>query len=86
MCSSFVFRLEDLTMYKVMTGKKKEKPQFFLSRSDFVLPQGVSLIHAEYTMYYYPGGINFPGKLFFVLNTIYLIYLIKLFLCVICLI
>ncbi|KAG1680647.1 UHRF1-binding protein 1-like [Nymphon striatum] len=61
MSSSFVFRVEDLTVYKVVTGNNNKQPlEVFLSRSDFVLPQNVSLIHIEHTMYYNPGGINFP--------------------------
>lgn len=67
MSSSFVFRIEDMTIYKVATGNTKQKPEMFLSRSDFLLPQDVSLVHIEHTMYYYPSGINFPGENSFLL-------------------
>lgn len=35
---------------------------FLGDRDKFCLPEDVTIVHAEFTYYYYPGDITFPCK------------------------
>lgn len=63
--SCLVFRLEDFSLYRVSTAsdQKRSTPKKFLSsdKKQLLLPPEMSSIHAEYTDYYFPEGIDFPG-------------------------
>ena len=64
--SSMVFRLEDFTLFRVSTANDKRGgvPKKFLSseKKQLLLPPEMSSVHMEYTDYYFPEGIDFPGK------------------------
>ena len=64
--SCMVLRIEDFVLYRVSTAKdnKRNSPKKFLAsdKKQLLLPQDMSSIHVEYTDYYFPEGIHFPGK------------------------
>ncbi|XP_059481044.1 bridge-like lipid transfer protein family member 3B isoform X3 [Neocloeon triangulifer] len=73
MSSCVVLRLEDVTLYKVSTTTRKQAPKEFIStrrkkrrnnksgdKELYKLPDEMSLIHAEFTYFYYPDDIPFP--------------------------
>ncbi|XP_065343901.1 bridge-like lipid transfer protein family member 3B isoform X3 [Cloeon dipterum] len=62
MSSCVVLRLEDVTLFKVSTTSRKQAPKEFLSSDKelYKLPEEMSLIHAEFTYFYYPDDIPFP--------------------------
>ncbi|ELU09962.1 hypothetical protein CAPTEDRAFT_105822 [Capitella teleta] len=75
--SCVVFRLEDFSLYRVSTASdhKRSTPKKFLSsdKRQLLLPPEMSSIHADYTEYYFPEGIDFPvpaSNLYVVLNPI----------------
>ena len=61
-----VLRLEDFSLYRVSTASdhRRSSPKKFLSsdKKQLLLPPEMSSIHAEYTDYYFPEGIDFPGE------------------------
>ncbi len=64
--SSFVFRLEDFTLYRVSTANdnKRTAPKKFISsdKRQLLLPPEMSSVHVEYTDYYFPQGVDYPGN------------------------
>lgn len=62
--SVFVFRMEDFTVYRVSTpDAKRNAPKKFLTsdKKQLFLPPDMSSVHVEYTSYYFPEGVDFPG-------------------------
>ncbi|XP_011309314.1 UHRF1-binding protein 1-like [Fopius arisanus] len=62
MTTCIVIRINDFTVYKVTTSTRKPTTKEFITgdRDKFCLPDDVTIIHAEFTYYYYPGDISFP--------------------------
>ena len=65
--NSFIFRLEDFAIFQVSSAtdsRRRAPPRKFLSseKKQLWLPQEMSSIHVEYTDYYFPEGIDFPGE------------------------
>ena len=63
--SCYVLKIEDFTIYQVSTAdNKRNAPKKFLAsdKKHLHLPSDMSVIHAEYTDYFFPEGIEFPGK------------------------
>lgn len=62
MTSCVILRIEDFTLYRVTTTKRKQMPKDFISgdKDRYSLPEEVKTVHAEFTYYYYPGDIPFP--------------------------
>ncbi|XP_008557479.1 bridge-like lipid transfer protein family member 3A [Microplitis demolitor] len=62
MTTCIVIRIYDLTIYKVTTTTRKPITKEFLTgdREKFSLPEDVTILHAEFTYYYYPGDLIFP--------------------------
>ena len=64
--SSIVLRLEDFAIYRVSTASdaRRNKPRkFFASDKLFHhLPKEQYALHVEFTDYYFPEGIDYPGK------------------------
>ncbi|XP_015598696.1 UHRF1-binding protein 1-like isoform X2 [Cephus cinctus] len=71
MTTCVIIRIDDFTLYKVTTSSRKPAPKEFITaqtrkkplpgdRDRFCLPEDVTILHAEFTYYYYPGDINFP--------------------------
>lgn len=62
MTSCVILRIEDFTLYRVTTPKRKQMPKDFISgdKDRYSLPDEVKTVHAEFTYYYYPGDIPFP--------------------------
>ncbi|KAG8035486.1 hypothetical protein G9C98_006932 [Cotesia typhae] len=62
MTTCIVIRIYDLTIYKVTTTTRKPIIKEFLTgdREKFSLPEDVTILHAEFTYYYYPGDLIFP--------------------------
>ena len=60
-----VCRIEDFVLYRVSTASdaKRSAPKKFLSsdKKQLLLPPEMSAIHIDYTDYYFPEGINYPG-------------------------
>ena len=66
--SCFVIRLEDFVLYRVSTSEsKRNSPKKFLTsnKKQLLLPPEMSAVHIEYTEYYFPEGINYPGENYF---------------------
>ena len=65
--SCSVLRLEDFTIYRVSTANdhKRNAPKKFATsdKKQLLLPPEMSCIHVEYTDYYFPEGIDYPGML-----------------------
>lgn len=62
--SCYVIKVEEFTIYQVSTAdNKRNNPQKFLSsdKKHLHLPPDMSVLHAEYTEYFFPEGIDFPG-------------------------
>lgn len=55
---------------QVTTGERKETPKAFVcgDRERFTVPDEVRALHVEFTNFYYPGNMQFPGKLSFIFN------------------
>ncbi|XP_076231903.1 bridge-like lipid transfer protein family member 3B isoform X2 [Calliopsis andreniformis] len=71
MTTCIVIRIDDFTLYKVTTTSHNPVPKEFITaqsrkkhatgdRDRFCLPEDVTILHAEFTYYYYPGDITFP--------------------------
>ncbi|XP_078033480.1 bridge-like lipid transfer protein family member 3B isoform X2 [Augochlora pura] len=71
MTTCIIIRIDDFTLYKVTTTSRNPVPKEFITaqsrkkhatgdRDRFYLPEDVTILHAEFTYYYYPGDITFP--------------------------
>nr|XP_031847068.1 UHRF1-binding protein 1 isoform X4 [Nomia melanderi] len=71
MTTCIIIRIDDFTLYKVTTTSRNPVPKEFVTaqsrkkhatgeRDRFCLPEDVTILHAEFTYYYYPGDITFP--------------------------
>ncbi|XP_012350114.1 UHRF1-binding protein 1 isoform X1 [Apis florea] len=71
MTTCIIIRIDDFTLYKVTTTSRNPIPKEFVTaqtrkkhisgdRDKFCLPEDVTIVHAEFTYYYYPGDITFP--------------------------
>ncbi|XP_015435218.1 PREDICTED: UHRF1-binding protein 1 [Dufourea novaeangliae] len=62
MTTCIIIRIDDFTLYKVTTTSRNPIPKEFVTgeRDRFCLPEDVTILHAEFTYYYYPGDITFP--------------------------
>ncbi|KAK0095154.1 hypothetical protein PV326_009095 [Microctonus aethiopoides] len=62
MTTCIVIRIHDFTIYKVTTLSKKPTTKEFIAgdRDKFSLPEDITILHAEFTYYYYPGDLTFP--------------------------
>ncbi|XP_011698292.1 PREDICTED: UHRF1-binding protein 1 isoform X3 [Wasmannia auropunctata] len=62
MTTCIIIRIDDFTLYKATTTSRNPIPKEFISgdRDRFSLPEDVTIVHAEFTYYYYPGDITFP--------------------------
>ncbi|XP_076665123.1 bridge-like lipid transfer protein family member 3B isoform X3 [Andrena cerasifolii] len=62
MTTCIIIRIDDFTLYKVTTTSRNPMPKEFITgdRDKFCLPDDVTILHAEFTYYYYPGDITFP--------------------------
>ncbi|XP_014482359.1 PREDICTED: UHRF1-binding protein 1 isoform X2 [Dinoponera quadriceps] len=71
MTTCIIIRIDDFTLYKVTTTSRNPMPKEFITaqtrkkhtpgdRDRFCLPEDVTILHAEFTYYYYPGDITFP--------------------------
>lgn len=66
--SCTVLKIEEFTIYQVSTADNtRNTPKKFLSsdKKQLHLPSDTSILHAEYTEYFFPEGIDYPGKLSF---------------------
>ncbi|XP_034239731.1 UHRF1-binding protein 1-like isoform X2 [Thrips palmi] len=82
MTSCVILRIEDFTLYRVTTPKRKQMPKDFISaqhrrrsgdKDRYSFPEELKTVHAEFTYYYYPGDIPFPlppSKFYVQLNPI----------------
>ena len=64
--SCFVLKLEEFTIYQVSTAdNKRNTPKKFLSsdKKQLHLPADMSVIHMEFTDYFFPEGIDYPGNI-----------------------
>ncbi|CAG5077279.1 Similar to Uhrf1bp1l: UHRF1-binding protein 1-like (Mus musculus) [Cotesia congregata] len=73
MTTCIVIRIYDLTIYKVTTTTRKPITKEFLTgdREKFSLPEDVTILHAEFTYYYYPVP---PPKFYVQVNPIQINY------------
>ncbi|KAG5322263.1 UH1BL protein, partial [Pseudoatta argentina] len=71
MTTCIIIRIDDFTLYKVTTTSRNPMPKEFVSaqtrkkhtpgdRDIFSLPEDVTILHAEFTYYYYPEDLTFP--------------------------
>ncbi|CAL4091023.1 unnamed protein product, partial [Meganyctiphanes norvegica] len=62
MSSTAVLRINDFSIFRVSTPKRKQAPKEFMSgdKDRFSLPTQMQCIHAEFTLYYNPGDSDFP--------------------------
>jgi hypothetical protein len=70
-----VLKIEDFTVYQVTTADNtRNTPKKFLSsdKKQLHLPSDTSILHAEYTEYFFPEGIDYPGKASLLCSCIYL--------------
>jgi hypothetical protein len=61
--SCTVLKIEDFTIYQVTTADNtRNTPKKFLSsdKKQLHLPSDTSILHAEYTEYFFPEGIDYP--------------------------
>ncbi|CAL1533724.1 unnamed protein product, partial [Lymnaea stagnalis] len=61
--SCFVFKVEDMTIYMVsMPGQKRTGPKKLLcsDKQKLHLPPEMSMLHVEYTDYFFPEGLEYP--------------------------
>lgn len=60
-----MIKVEEFTVFQVSTAdNKRNNPQKFLSsdKKHLHLPPDMSVIHAEFTDYFFPEGVDFPGE------------------------
>lgn len=52
---------------QVTTGERKETPKAFVcgDRERFTVPDEVRALHVEFTNFYYPGNMQFPGDIYY---------------------
>uniref|UniRef100_W8B936 UHRF1-binding protein 1-like n=1 Tax=Ceratitis capitata TaxID=7213 RepID=W8B936_CERCA len=62
MSACVVLRIEDFTLYRVTTSGRKQMPKEFVSgdKERYSFPTDMSIVHAEFTYFYYPGDFIFP--------------------------
>ncbi|CAL7948868.1 unnamed protein product [Xylocopa violacea] len=71
MTTCIIIRIDDFTLYKVTTTSRNPVPKELVTaqtrkkhasgdRDRFCLPEDVTILHTEFTYYYYPGDITFP--------------------------
>ncbi|XP_054742052.1 bridge-like lipid transfer protein family member 3B isoform X1 [Anastrepha obliqua] len=62
MSACVVLRIEDFTLYRVTTSGRKQMPKEFVSgdKERYSFPSDMSIVHAEFTYFYYPGDFIFP--------------------------
>nr|XP_034181144.1 UHRF1-binding protein 1 isoform X1 [Osmia lignaria] len=71
MTTCIIIRIDDFTLYKVTTTSRNPVPKEFVTaqtrkkhasgdKDRLCLPEDVTILHAEFTYYYYPGDITFP--------------------------
>ncbi|XP_071452381.1 bridge-like lipid transfer protein family member 3B isoform X2 [Hetaerina americana] len=72
MTTCIILRIENFTLYRVTTSKKKTKPREFIAavrkrkhkktgdKERYLLPKEDNIVHAEFTYYYYPGDKPYP--------------------------
>ncbi|XP_039949315.1 UHRF1-binding protein 1 isoform X2 [Bactrocera tryoni] len=71
MSACVVLRIEDFTLYRVTTSGRKQMPKEFVSAQNkrksrsgdkerYSFPADMSVVHAEFTYFYYPGDFIFP--------------------------
>ncbi|XP_046394074.1 UHRF1-binding protein 1 isoform X3 [Ischnura elegans] len=72
MTTCIILRIENFTLYRVTTSKKKTKPREFIAairkrkhrktgdKERYLLPKEDNIVHAEFTYYYYPGDLPYP--------------------------
>uniref|UniRef100_A0A0K8W3Y0 UHRF1-binding protein 1-like n=1 Tax=Bactrocera latifrons TaxID=174628 RepID=A0A0K8W3Y0_BACLA len=62
MSACVVLRIEDFTLYRVTTSGRKQMPKEFVSgdKERYSFPADMSVVHAEFTYFYYPGDFIFP--------------------------
>ncbi|XP_036328195.1 UHRF1-binding protein 1-like isoform X4 [Rhagoletis pomonella] len=71
MSACVVLRIEDFTLYRVTTSGRKQMPKEFVSAQNkrktrsgdkerYSFPSDMSIVHAEFTYFYYPGDFIFP--------------------------
>ncbi|XP_043263704.1 UHRF1-binding protein 1 isoform X1 [Colletes gigas] len=71
MTTCIIIRIDDFTLFKVTTTSRNPIPKEFVTaptrkkhatgeRDRFCVPEDVTILHAEFTYYYYPGDITFP--------------------------
>lgn len=63
--SCFVLEVDEFTIFCISTAdNKRNNPHKFFSSEKRVLhlPQDMPILHMEFTEYYYPEGVNLPGK------------------------
>ena len=67
-----VLRIEEFIIYRISTADNKRSvpKKFFCSdKKALHLPSDMSMVHIEYTDYFFTEGLEYPGKtLIFVLN------------------
>ncbi|KAJ8298803.1 hypothetical protein KUTeg_022863 [Tegillarca granosa] len=74
--SCTVLKVEEFTIYRISTADNlRNTPHKFLSsdKKQLHLPSDMSVIHAEYTEYYFPEGIDYPvphANLYILVNPI----------------
>ncbi|XP_043268359.1 UHRF1-binding protein 1 isoform X2 [Venturia canescens] len=71
MTTCMIIKIDDFTIFKVTSSTRKPTTKEFIAaqtrkkhtqgdRDKFCLPEDVTIVHAEFTYYYYPGDITFP--------------------------
>ncbi|XP_076181630.1 bridge-like lipid transfer protein family member 3B isoform X2 [Ptiloglossa arizonensis] len=71
MTTCIIIRIDDITLFKVTTTSRnpiskelvtaQTRKKHATGETDkFCLPEDVTIVHAEFTYYYYPGDITFP--------------------------
>ncbi|GFO39323.1 uhrf1-binding protein 1-like protein [Plakobranchus ocellatus] len=68
----FVVKVEDMTVYMVsMPGQKRTGPTKLVSsdKRQLHLPPDMSVLHVEFTDYFFPDGLQYPGKLLLIFNS-----------------
>ncbi|KAF4523469.1 hypothetical protein B566_EDAN014989 [Ephemera danica] len=62
MTSCVILRLEDFTLYRVTTSQRKQVPKEFIAgdKERYSFPEETTVVHAEFTYFYYPGDTPFP--------------------------
>lgn len=79
--SCMVLKIEEFIIYMVSTAdNKRGAPQKFFSsdKKALHLPADMSMVHMEYTDYFFTEGIDYPGTLYFTFyRLIYVVFLVE---------